>query len=433
MITPHIVSEVLNRPLLVTPDKLHAILGVLNSKNEGHLDLDLAALAPLLGADKNGMATRAESRPVRRSSDEEKRVAIIPVIGSLVARNRGFDDGSGLRSYRTIAHEIDQALADQSILGIVLDIDSYGGAAAGCARLAGHIKEAGLVKPIYANIDLNCFSAATWIASACTKVFLSDGLDAGMGSVGCIAIHRDQSVKNEKEGEVYTAVYFGERKNDFSPHQPLSGDLQTKMQAGVDRMGHAFAAAVAENRGLDLQAVLKMQAGTFYGQDAITHGLADGVASLTETVALLGAEAEERERASVHNTTGLTQAKNRGETMSLSEKLSALLAEEGAVQALAKLGYIAADAAKTEMSEALTAQKSSCLDAVNLAAIAGANALQVKAILEGENLSSEHVGATLQSMRASAGAKNLASTISHAAGDGKHPLVAAAEKVQKSA
>lgn len=433
MITPHIAAEILSKPLLVTPDKLHAILSVINRKNEGHFELDIAALAPYLGADKNGGAMKAEARPVRQAGGE-KRVAVISVIGSLATRNHGFDDGSGLRSYRTIAYEIDQAMADAGVVGIVLDIDSYGGAAAGCSRLASHIKEASKIKPIYANIDLNCFSAACWIASACNKIYLSDAEDAGMGSIGCLAIHRDVSGKNEKDGEVYTAVYFGARKNDFSPHQPLSDDLHKKMQAGVDRMGHAFAVAIAENRGLTLDDVLGMQASCYSGTDIIKCGLADGVASFSETVELVAEDAERRSKTNQHGQQ-LSPAFNQkeGATMSVLEKLSAILGEEGAVQALAELGYVSAETAKKDQEAALTAQKENYSNVVDLAVLAEANALQIKTVLAGEDLSSKAISAQLQTMRADSSKKNLTSTISATSGDGKHGLIAAAEKMAQTA
>lgn len=433
MNTPHILNEIVGRPLLVAPDKLQAILGVINRKNSGHLDLDLSALLPLLGTDKNGGAIKAETRPVK-SSDAGKQVAVISIIGSLCSRNYGFDDGSGLRSYRTIGREIEICLADSSVVGIVLDFDSYGGAAAGCSRLAKFIKEADLQKPIYASIDLNCFSAANWIASACRKTYLTDGDDAGMGSVGCIAIHRDVSGKNQKEGEVYTAVYFGAKKNEFSPHEPLSSSLHEKMQASVNHTGMAFASAVAENRGLDLQKVLAMQAGVYYGQDAVNIGLADGIATLAETVAMVAEEAQKQQG---QFALGLPSSqKTEGQTMSTKEQLEALCKAEDGPAALAKLGYITKESAEKEKVDAVASavadQKKLHSEVLALAVLADANTLQTKALLEQEGITTASASSQLQQMRADK-RTTIFSTISSNAGDGKHGLIAAAEKIAKQA
>lgn len=429
--TPHIISEILNRPLLVTPDKLHAVMQVINSENSGHLDLDLAALAPLLSTDKNGTATKAESRFVRQNEEEVKKVAIVPLIGTVISRNRGFSDSSGLRSYRTMAYELEQAAADPSIVGAVLDVDTYGGAAAGCPRMARLIRDFAEQKPIYANVDLNAFSAGTWITSACTKVFLADE-DAGMGSVGCIAIHRDISGKNEKDGEVYTAVYFGAKKNDFSPHLPLDDALREKLQASVEKTGVAFAQGVAEYRSLKLEDVLAWQAGCFYGEDAIKVGLADGIASFSETIAMVAEDAEKRSpKSGLFTKQGGQEkaAENGGNSMSTKEQLQALLTQDDAPAALAELGYVSAEAMKTEHAEALAAQKKSFNTAVDLAAISDLNVMQVKSVITGEDLSTEAVSSALQTIKAASGKKEIASTITATTQDGKNGLIAKAEKL----
>lgn len=426
--TPHIISEILNRPLLITPDKLHAVMQVINSKNSGHLDLDLAALAPFLGADKNGTATNAEARVVRQNEEEVKKVAIIDVVGTVISRNRGFSDSSGLRSYRTMAYELERAAADPSIIGAVLDVDTYGGAAAGCSRMARLIREFSEQKPIYANVDLNSFSAGTWLTSACSKVFLADA-DAGMGSVGCIAIHRDISGKNEKDGEVYTAVYFGDKKNDFSPHAPLGDELREKLQASVAKTGMAFAQMVAEYRSLKLEDVLSWQAGCFYGEDAIKVGLADGIASFSETIVMVAEDAEKRSPKSGLFTKqgGHEAAENGGNSMSTKEQLQALLTQDDAPAALAELGYVSAETAKTDQSEALAAQKKSFNTAVDLAAISDLNVMQVKSVITGEDLSTEAVSSALQIIKASNGKKKIISTTTATTRDGKNGLIAKAE------
>ena len=441
--TPHIVSELMSRPLLVTPDKLHAVMNVLNRKNSGHLDLDIAALAPYLGADKNGSAAKAEARPVRQAQDgSEKMVAIIPMIGSLISRNRGFSDGSGLRSYRTIAFEIDRAMADRDVIGIVLDVDTYGGAAAGCPRLARHIREAAKQKPIYANIDLNCFSAGTWLASACTRVYLADE-DAGMGSVGCLAIHRDISGKNEKDGEVYTLVYFGDRKVDFNSLEPLNDTLKDKLQAGVTKTGMVFAEMVAQYRGLNVEDVIGWQAGCFYGADAIKVGLADGIASFSETIAMVAEDADANANTRSGKTGLLTQrtqqsgrnkaAKDGDNPMTTKEQLQAILQEDDATTTLLELGFISVESAKKEQDKVLAGQKQSFSDAVDLAAISNLSVLQVKSVLLADDLSTKAVSAALQNVKAETGKKTFTSTTTPDSGDGKHGLLAAAEKLAAQA
>lgn len=313
----------------------------------------MAALAPLINADKMAGATKAEARVAMKSDDEH--VAVIDVIGSLIPRNRGFNDGSGLRSYRTLAHQIEVAINDPQVLGIVLDIDSYGGTAQGCARIARTIREASLHKPIYANVDMNAYSAATWIASACSKVILADA-DAGVGSVGCIAMHREISRRAEIEGDTYTVKYWGDKKADYNPVAPLTDDLAGKLERSVATLGLAFATSVAQHRGLSIDDVTKMQAGCFYGEEAIKVGLADDIASFSETCTMVAEDGRAKKKTiSIGPTASNTKGQG-GNPMSIKEQFSALLAQDGGAEALAETlseqGYVAQATMEQSIAEA---------------------------------------------------------------------------------
>lgn len=58
----------------------------------------------------------------------------------------------------------------------------------------------------------------------------------GVGSIGVIALHVDQSVADSKNGLSYTAITAGARKSDYSPHEPLPTEAQARLQAEVNRL-----------------------------------------------------------------------------------------------------------------------------------------------------------------------------------------------------
>ena len=107
----------------------------------------------------------------------------------------------------------------------------------------------------------------------------------GVGSIGVIAVHMDQSGWDEKMGRKYTAVYAGARKNDFSTHQPLSDDARANLQGEVDRLYEMFVASVSRNRGIPPALVRKTDAGLYWGEKAISAGLADQVGSFDDALA----------------------------------------------------------------------------------------------------------------------------------------------------
>ena len=265
----HLASRLYGTPLLIARPKLDVILSVLGSRIGLHEraapDLDMALPAP-----------RSASAP------RPGGIAVIPVVGTLVKRAMGIQAASGLMSYDEIDDRLDAALADPQIGGILLDLDSPGGEASGVFELAERIRAASAVKPIWAHANDAAYSAAYAIAAACQRLTLSQ--TAGVGSIGVIALHVDQSVKDAKDGLHYTAVYAGGHKNDFSPHEPLTPQASTALQSEVDRLYAIFATQVAAMRGLDEDAVRATEAGMFYGEQAVTAGLADAVLPLEQVL-----------------------------------------------------------------------------------------------------------------------------------------------------
>ena len=203
---------------------------------------------------------------------------MIPVYGTLVRRTVGLEAASGLASYGDIAAMMDAAIADPGIDGILLEVDSPGGEAGGVFELGERIRAADAVKPVWAIASDSAFSAAYAIACAASRLTITR--TGGVGSIGVIAMHVDQSVRDTQQGYRYTAITAGNHKNDFSPHEPLDQEAGARLQAEVDRLYGMFADHVAAMRKITPEAVRATQAGLYFGDEAVGAGLADAVASL---------------------------------------------------------------------------------------------------------------------------------------------------------
>ena len=265
-VLPHLAARLFGVPLAIHRPKLDVILSVLGAR------IGLADLAAPVGYTP---AARAPGPP-------SGKVAVIPIHGTLVRRTSGIEAESGLASYTGIAAQLDAALASPEIAAILLDIDSPGGESGGVFDLADRIRAASEVKPVWAVANDMAFSAAYALASAATRVFVAR--TGGVGSIGVIDLHVDQSVKDAKDGYRFTAITAGAHKNDYSPHEPLSDAARTELQGEVDRLYTLFTDHVAAMRGLDIGAVRATEAGLFFGNQAVTQGLADGVQTLDATL-----------------------------------------------------------------------------------------------------------------------------------------------------
>lgn len=265
----YLASRLFGTPLLIHRPKLDVILSVVGQRI-GMADVSAMPMMDLA----------AFQRPPLAASPEG--IAVIPIHGSLVKRSLGMEAVSGLTSYGEIATMLDAALADPQVSGILLDIDSPGGEASGSFELARRVREVAAQKPVWAVANDAAYSAAYAIAASARRLFVTE--TGGVGSIGVIALHVDQSVKDAKDGYSYTAITAGAHKNDYSPHEPLSDAAKTELQGEVDRLYAIFTEHVAAMRGLDLDAVRATEAGLFFGGNAVTQGLADGVQTLDATL-----------------------------------------------------------------------------------------------------------------------------------------------------
>lgn len=276
MLLPHLASRLYGTPLLLARTKLDIILSVLGSRVGWPIQSELAL--PPSRASPTGQHMAGTG------------IAVVPVHGSLVRRAMGIDVASGLTSYGDIAAMLDAAVADPAVSGILLDIDSPGGEAGGVFELAQHIRAIDAIKPVWAFACDSAFSAAYAIACAASRVFLTQ--TAGVGSIGVIAMHVDQSVRDAQQGYRFTAVSAGDFKNDLSPHEPIDKAALARLQTEVDRLYGLFVDHVASMRAIPAKAIRDTQAGLFFGPDAVRSGLADALASteqvMSEFTAYLG-------------------------------------------------------------------------------------------------------------------------------------------------
>ncbi|BFD47043.1 MAG: hypothetical protein DMENIID0003_01170 [Wolbachia endosymbiont of Sergentomyia squamirostris] len=208
-----------------------------------------------------------------------EKTAIIPIHGILTKKPEAFDDFLGMTSYEKIQEEIEEALEDEKVEIILLDIDSPGGEVNGIFDLADLIYNAKSKKRIIAMANDDAYSAAYAIASSAEKVFVSR--TSGVGSIGVIASHIDQSGFDEKQGVKYTTVFAGSKKNDLNPHEPITSESLGSLKKEVDRLYEMFVQLIARNRGLSIEKIRSTEAGLYFGENAVEIGLADGITILS--------------------------------------------------------------------------------------------------------------------------------------------------------
>lgn len=329
---PHLAARVFAQPLAIARPKLDAIMTVLAPR--------LGVVAPLAEAPSFNAQDRA---PVETVDG----IAVVQVIGTLVHRASGMEAMSGMSTYGEIAAEIDAALADGNVKGILLEIDSPGGEVAGLFDLVSKVQAAAKQKPCYAIANAMACSAAYAIGAAADVLFVAKTGD--VGSVGVVALHVDQSAFDQKEGLKFTYVHAGAKKVDGNPHEALSPRAHADLQADIDKVYEIFVKQVSEARRLSQRDVRATEAATFMGEAAVAAGLADQVGALEDAKAALRAEINRRSKMDFQAKVAMKLAL--AETASESEVLAELDASGKAHgEALAR-----ADSAEKELAESESA------------------------------------------------------------------------------
>jgi signal peptide peptidase SppA len=208
-------------------------------------------------------------------------VATIPIEGPIFRRADFFTEISGAIPISTLATDLNTAMENPDVKGVVLYIDSPGGEVNGTNEFSEMVFAARGKKPIVAYIAHLGASAAYWIASAADEIVVD--ATAAVGSIGVVAAVRDPSKSNSKSIEFVSSQSPNKRPD------PTTEGGKAKIQGHVDDLAQVFVDAIAKNRGVDSETVVKDfgQGGLMVGQKAVEAGLADRVGSYESVLAEL--------------------------------------------------------------------------------------------------------------------------------------------------
>lgn len=276
----HLATRLFNTPLIINPAKAEIVVAALSERlgvtQIVRLNGDMIAARPMVMEDEDDtIVFEGRSRERDNGYDMAGGIARIEVEGTLVAKLGSMRPFSGMTGYDGIRQAFVRAQHDDTVKGIVLEIDSPGGEVAGCFDLCDTIFSFRGNKPVWAILNEGAFSGGYALACVCDKILLPR--TGGTGSIGVVWMHCDFSQMLSKEGVKVTFIKRGARKADGSPEIPLSEEALAIYQAQVDEIGEIFEGLVGKARGLSTAAIRGMEAATFQGAQSVKLGLADEV------------------------------------------------------------------------------------------------------------------------------------------------------------
>lgn len=275
-----ILAEYQRTPWALLPSMLATMDAVLTNWALGRMP-DAGVMAAI-EQDKQARAARREQAAAVSGGG----VAVLPLYGIMTQRGNMMSDlsGPGSASTQRFSAALSDALADSSVGGIVIDIDSPGGSVYGVSELAAQIIEGRKTKPIYAVANSLAASAAYWTGASCSELYCTPGGEAG--SIGVYTAHTDRSEAMKQAGLHTELISAGKYKTEGNPFGPLTDEARAAVQKSVDNYYGMFVRGVAKGRGVGVDAVRNGfgEGRTLGAEEAHAAGMTDGVATLDEVV-----------------------------------------------------------------------------------------------------------------------------------------------------
>lgn len=290
-----LVAEFLATPWALMPERLNAMYGVIARWSVGNIASD-----ETMQRIQNERLLR-DTRRQAASAISSGGIVVIPLYGVVTQRGNMVDDVSGPGSVSTqqFAAALRQALTDETVSQILIDIDSPGGSVYGVSELADEIASARTQKPVVAIANSLAASAAYWIGCSASEFYVSPGGE--VGSIGVWQAHFDYSQAFATEGVKPTLISAGKYKVEGNPYAPLDEEAQAFMQSRVDDYYTTFTKAVARGRGVPISQVRDgMGQGRVLGADAaLAQNMVDGIATFDDVVKKMRRDAKTPARSKV--------------------------------------------------------------------------------------------------------------------------------------
>ncbi|EFG2212875.1 TPA: S49 family peptidase [Escherichia coli] len=265
----HIIAAAFNEPLLLEPAYARVFFCALGremgaaSLSVPQQQVQLDAPGMLAETDEYMAGGKRPARVYRVVNG----IAVLPVTGTLVHRLGGMRPFSGMTGYDGIVACLQQAMADSQVRGVLLDIDSPGGQAAGAFDCADMIYRLRQQKPVWALCNDTACSAAMLLASACSRRLVTQ--TSRIGSIGVMMSHVSYAGHLAQAGVDITLIYSGAHKVDGNQFEALPAEVRQDMQQRIDAARRMFAEKVAMFTGLSVDAVTGTEAAVFEGQAAM--------------------------------------------------------------------------------------------------------------------------------------------------------------------
>lgn len=211
-----------------------------------------------------------------------EKIAIIYGEGSILLSSEKGSIGNSITPDK-ISNEIDKALENPEIKGIVLRLNSPGGSALASNIIHHKLKEANKQKPIYISVGGVAASGGYYIAVSGNKIFADK--ESITGSIGVVSLIPNFNGLMKKLDINIEIVKKGKYSDLFSLTKDFTEEDEEKIYASSFKVYSEFLDIVAQGRELDRDYVHSIAQGKVWlGEEAKNLKLIDEIGGLELTI-----------------------------------------------------------------------------------------------------------------------------------------------------
>lgn len=293
---------------------------------DGDTFVRLADADPSNGSDvDDGLSTRRD----------EPSLAVISVRGSL---NKAASPLAHMMGRATnpdrLRRKVINLRNDGDVDGVMLDIESPGGAYVGMPNLVSAVRDLASEKPTVAFANGKMTSAAYWLGSAADKIVATPS--SKIGSLGVFSEAISVADRLEDEGIDRRVIRAGEYKAVPHPAEQLSESAVKVVEKRVNAVYNELVDGIAQNLGMSTEAVKELADGRVYfptddGADKLYDEIGTPEEALSLTASMVREQSSSNERNSSMDESDLKEnLSTLTKTVeSLSEKVDELEDEAG--------------------------------------------------------------------------------------------------------
>lgn len=206
-------------------------------------------------------------------------IGIVSIVGNMIKYGNMFCWGAD--ELVSFARAFDN---NPNIIGQIWLIDSGGGSVSSVAPYLDFL--ANKEKPVVALCDM-CASAAIWVGSGTDYIMAENKISAAFGSIGVMASFFSYQEYYKGMGLTEHNVFADqstEKNKDFM--EALEGKYKTLKKLTLNPLAKEFQKNIKGNRGSKLDESVEgiLSGRMFYAEDAVEHGLADGIGNRANAI-----------------------------------------------------------------------------------------------------------------------------------------------------